>query len=124
MTVKDFNEMQKPSSCDVVAKDTDLIFEISGYVFLVQRTKDFNNVIMFYSEKPTVSVIKALGAFREYCILHDVIYLRLEMSKERKLYKVFRYWQKHNNDTSDLNIVFSWDESLNNAAYVFYVRLI
>lgn len=124
MTVKDFNEMQKPSSCDVVAKDPDLIFEIGGYVFLVQRTNDFNNVIMFYAQKPSVSVIKALEAFREYCILNDVIYLRLEMSKERKLYKVFRYWQKHNNDISELNIVFSWDESLNNAAYVFYVRLI
>lgn len=124
MTVKEYNEMEKPAYCKSTAKDTDLVCKISGYIFLVQRTNDFNNVIMFRTTKTTRSIVTVLAKFREFCIKNGVEYLRLEMHKNRQLEKVFKFWQKEHNDESELNIVFAPRETVECCEYVYYVRLV
>ena len=68
------------------AEDCDYLKYISGYVFLLQRKNEHNNIIM-YALKPSAPLGEVLKEYVCYLIKNKIQYVRIEGCKKR--YRLF-----------------------------------
>lgn len=111
-----WNEYIKPSKeVEVEAKAGDLVVEIGGILYLLQRENDCNNVICFRTRKSSMSTLKSFLLFREFLLENKIQYIRVEGNTRR-----YKFLSKV--DVCDTYNVIQ-DKSISERN-VFYIKLI
>lgn len=75
---------------DYIPSDTDKFVQISGYLFAVQES---GNVIMKKWRKPDYTLCEIFRAFRSWCKVQEIKYIRIEgdMTRYNFIKKMFPY---------------------------------
>lgn len=83
-TIEYWNQYVKPSKeVDVEAVPGDIVIEIGGILFLVQRTNDANNIVCFRTKETNVTLEASFRMLRQYLLAQNIIYIRVEGNKHR-----------------------------------------
>ena len=96
------------------AENGDIVLEIYGVLFLIQRINDMNNVICFRIEKSNKTFLQALHRLRDYLTSINIQFLRVEGSLSRY------FFLAKIKGLENYNVI--QDRSITNRN-VFYVRL-
>lgn len=79
-----WNEYEKPSDeVEVVAVPGDLVIEIGGILYLIQRENDCNNIVCFRIEKSNMTTLASFHILRKWLIAQDIIFIRVEGNTRR-----------------------------------------
>ena len=93
MKTEEWNAIPKDNETDANAVDGDLITEIDGVAFLVQRENDWNNVVCIRTRKPTQSLLKTFHTFRAFLQQNSIQYIRIEGGHSHT-YNILKIMQK------------------------------
>lgn len=85
MSLLDYwNNYPKPTTeVDVNAVDGDLVTEIGGILYLLQRGGDRNNVVCFRTSDTKVTTLQSFLMYRQYLIEKNIQYIRVEGNTRR-----------------------------------------
>ena len=121
MKIEEWNAIPKDEETDVMAEEGDLVTEIDGVAFLIQRKNNWNNVVCIRTAPQTQSILKTFCNFRQFCEDNKIQYFRVEggRHKYKMLYLVSREGQK---EGKDCNVVFYPAESAEYDRYIYYVK--
>ena len=114
-TIEYWNQYIKPTKeVDVEAVPGDLVVEIGGILYLIQRTNDTNNIVCFRTKKTGVTVEASFRMLRQYLLAKGIVYIRVEGNTRR-------YGWLAKVDVCDGYNVLKEDRTDRN---VFYIKLI
>lgn len=109
-----WNSISKPKEADVVAERNDLVVEIGGILYLLQRNNGFNNVVCFRLKDSKMTTLQSFIEYRKWLICKGVEYIRVEGNKKR-------YWfLTRQNPGVGYNVIRDTEECGRN---VFYIKL-
>ena len=114
LTIDDWNNFPKEKEVNYDAENGDIVLEIYGVLFLIQRINDMNNVICFRVEKSNKTLLQALHRLRDYLTFKNIQFLRVEGSLSRYFFLAKIKGLKNYNVIQDRSIT---------NRNVFYVRL-
>ena len=78
MKIEEWNAIPKDEETDVIAIDGDLVTEIDGVAFLIQRKGNGNNVVCKRVSPSTTSIVRTFRTFCLWCKENNVQYIRVE----------------------------------------------
>lgn len=110
-----WNSLVKPTKeVDVTAVEGDLVIEIGGIVYLLQRKNDINNVVCFRHKETKMSTLESFFAYRKWLVSKCIQYIRVEGNIRR-----YKFLSKLN-PCSEYDVIQDTDEKDRN---VFYLKL-
>ena len=110
-----WNSLVKPcKEVDVTAEKGDLVIEIGGIVYLLQRKNDMNNVVCFRHKKTKMSTLKSFYAYRQWLVSRCIQYIRVEGNTKR-----YKFLTKLN-PCSEYSVIQDTEEKDRN---IFYLKL-
>ena len=83
MNYETWNLTIKNWETEVKAEKDDIVINIGGVLFLVQRKHNYNNVVCFRVKETNVSIQKAFIQFGYYIMNKGVQYIRVEGNTKR-----------------------------------------
>ena len=88
MNISFWNEnksIQNDSEVNCKALPGDIVEYIGGYLLLIQRENDNNNIVI-YADNPTISLRNFFNSIFELCKEKNLQYVRIEGKKKRLKY--------------------------------------
>ena len=116
MTITYWNRLKKPNeevNCKAVKGD--MVFEIGGIIYLVQRKNDCNNIVCFRYRKSAMTLLQSFLLCRHRLIDCGIQYVRVEGNISRYLF--LEKLQKETGQGSGIV------REQNNERNVYYIRL-
>lgn len=118
MKIEEWNAIEKDEETDVIAIDGDLITEIDGVAFLVQRKGNGNNVICKRIKKSTRPLIQTFETFRTFLQENNIQYIRIEGATHK--YTMLELMRK--TAPKEANYVLHREQSEETGHTVYYVK--
>lgn len=79
-----WNNYEKPNDeVTAIAIPGDLVVEIGGVLYLVQRKNEMNNIVCFRIEESDMSILTSFIILRKWLIAQNIIYIRVEGTTKR-----------------------------------------
>jgi len=121
MSIEEWNAIEKDEETDVIAIDGDLVTEIDGVAFLIQRKNNWNNVVCIRTAPSKTNILQTFEKFRSFCEHNEIQYFRVEGISHtyKMLYLVSRLGQKSG---ADCNVIFHKQESAEYDRHIYYVK--
>ena len=111
-----WNKTIKPSKeVEVKAIQDDLVLEIGGILYLIQRTNDCNNVVCFRLFESNMTTLTSFLELRKWLIANDIIYIRVEGNTKR-----YKFLEK----VAKVEGAFCVQETKRIDRNIFYLKLI
>lgn len=114
-SIYDWNIFPKIKEVDYDAENGDIVLEIYGVLFLIQKTNDMNNIICFRIERSNKTFLQALFRLYDYLVFNHIQFIRVEGTLSR-----YFFLSKVKGLSPNYNVI--KDNSITNRN-VFYVRL-
>lgn len=90
LPIRYWNALERPDECKVSAEEDDYLCAIDGYLFLLQRTNEGNNVVMFKKGYAKELIVEVLKAYIKYLKFKGIQYIRVEGNTKRYNF-LYRY---------------------------------
>lgn len=109
LDIQEWNKTPKPEECNVEAKEGDIVITLDGVLFLLQREKEFNNIVCFRQFEGIFPIREVF--FRYALIINDmnIRYVRIEGSLKRYLFLEREFPSDivvRDNDVKDRNVFY------------------
>ena len=118
MTIDDWNAIEKDEETNSIAIDGDLVTEIDGVAFLVQREGEQNNIVCKRIKKSTRPIIQTFETFRAFLQENKIQFIRIEGISHK--YRMLELMRK--TAPEDANYVLHKSQSEETKHQVYYVK--
>ena len=119
MKIEEWNAIEKDPNTDSLAIDGDLVTEIDGVAFLIQRKDEGNNVICKRIRPGTKTILQTFEEFRAFCQSNGVQYIRIEGAGKHK-YTLLELMRKY--APKEANYVLHKQQTEETGNKVYYVK--
>ena len=118
MKIEEWNAIPKDNETDSIAIDGDLVTEIDGIAFLVQRKNDFNNIVCKRIRSSKTPITYTFETFRAFLQENNIQYIRIEGISHK--YTMLELLRK--TAPKDANYIKHSEQSKETGHTVYYVK--